>query len=934
MNGGSVTDKMHDEKEKLCKDAQALLSAQKFDHCTTSSYRSIVRQCISSTCQLSVVCTTTSSSSLTSTTKLSNKGNTRNQVTRHDDSVFHDVLFYSRERITVGWYRYKSLGINWAQLCNSHDASKRTLNSPEEAKKHASALEIVLEALVDQSVIPSCFALTLIEGLFSVCVEVYSSISTSMGNIRVKPKLNRPSSLKAIENAMQYIIQRSPISMVSKSIEMYIHTQIMGNLSIKDPSSEINAQVIIQDFMKNYKTVRSDTLLSIANDLISMKVCKSLKGKNIKINHKLQRSIIVKPVISLLKEIDVMDIFLLKKSKRSNSARNDIVCTKCLNKLGVGANKRTKRTKTISIHDLHGEQSDDEKGLSFGNRFYYDRSNEASIVLPWRKMMKATDNDDGGASPSCYVCSKSGGEVSHVTALPLRFVEFRAALYQLLVDTLSAAQSVESSSALRKLLLSVFRIAVQHHMSASTRLCAIVAAHTAGLESGYMEYVTFLRNTMSTAMSNESTFRTAAVCICIYRELMKECAIFHDPVLYWRGMKPLFDMVLSLHDKMTALSLEKGIDTRPKSTMATDLIKELLQTIGVLLLRWSTIVQSGKLDPGIQLHFNSYILRFSEAFEDTNSWLDAKISFVTQSQIVAVLQKVGILSFVDEFEGDLVKYDGMQDVAWIYDEQHSARAAHLRMGPRVLQDQQIFTNSDWQETSIEDSTKKRKNRPREDSFCGEPILDYINDDITFVIFSYLGYKLLARATSVCKSWRDIGNNNLLWETYYMRRFKPIFFETLLSETINPEMKVLFIAKHCQRENVYWRHVFNHAKEKEQSLKFKVTSNGLRHRCCRVFGCNVVMKKRDAEAKHMHVHHKDAAMKVGVLERAEKRRLAKLEKESSSQKKKIASKQIQKKEIKPISLVSSLGKEPSSRKKKQASEQIQKIESKPKSLALS
>ena len=933
MDGGSVTDKMNGETEKLCKDAHTMLSAQNFDHCTTSSYRNIVRQCISSTCQLSVVCTTTSSS-LTSTFKSPNKENKQNQVTRHDDSVFHDVLFYSRERITVGCYRYKSLGINWAQLCNSHDASKRTLNSPEEAKKHASALEIVLEALVDQSVIPSCFALTLIEGLFSVCVEVYSSISTSMGNIRVKPKLNRPSSLKAIENAIQYIIQRSPITMVSKSIQMYIHTQIMGNLSIKDPSSEMNAQVIIQDFMKNYKTVRSDTLLSIANDLISMKVSKRIRGENIKIIHKLQSSIIVKPVISLLKEIDVMDIFLLKKSKRSNSARNDIVCTKCWDKLGIGTNKRTKRTKTTSIHDLHGEQSDDEKGLSFGNRFYYDRSNEASIVLPWKKMMKATESAKGGASTSCYVCSKSGGETTNVTALPLRFVEFRATLYQLLVDTLSAAQLVESSSALRKLLVSVFRIAVQHHMSASTRLCAIVAAHAAGLESGYIEYVTFLRKTMSTAMSNESTFRTAAVCICIYRELMKECAIFDDPVLYWRGIKFLFDMVLSLHDKMTALSLEKGIDTWPKSTMTADLIKWLLQTIGVLLLRWSTIVQSGKLDAGIQLHFNSYILRFSEAFEDKNSWLDARMSFVTQSQIVAILQKVGILSFVDESEGDLITYNGMQDVAWIYDEQHSARAAHLRMGPRVLQDQQIFTNSDRQETLTEESTKKRKNRPREDSFCGEPILDYINDDITFVIFSYLGYKLLARATSVCKSWRDIGNNNLLWETHYLRRFRPIFIETLLSETINPEMKVLFIAKHCQRENVYWRHIFNHAKEKEQSLKFNVISDGWRNRCCRVFGCNVVMKKRDTEAKHMPIHHKDVAKKLGVLERVEKRRLAKLERESSSQKEKIASKQIQKKETKPKSLASSLGKESSSQKKKNASKQIQKKETKPKSLASS
>ena len=928
MDGGSVTDKMKGETEKLCKDAHTILSAQNFDHCTTKSYRKIVRQCISSTCQLSVVCPSSSLKSTTST-KSPNKENEQNQVTHHDDSVLHDVLFYSREQITAGCYRYKSLGINWAQLCNSHDASKRELNSPEDAKKHASALEIVLEALVDQSVIPSCFALTLIEGLFSVSVEVYSSISTSMGYIRFKPKLNRPSSLKVIENAIQYVIQRSPTSMVSKSIEIYIHTQIMGNLSIRDPSSEMNAQVIIQDFMTNYKTVRSNTLLSIANDLISMKISKNTRGGNIKIIHKLQRSIIVKPVISLLKEIDAIDIFLLKNSKRSNSARNGVVCTKCWDKLGTGSYKRTKRTKTTSIHDLHGEQSDDEKVLSFGSRLYYDRSNEASIVLPWKKMMGATENGEGGASTSCYVCSKSGSETNYITALPLRVVEFRASLYQLLVDSLSAAQLVESSSALRKLLVSVFRIAVHHHMSASTRLCAILVAHTAGLESGYMEYVTFLRKTMSTAMANESTFRTVAVCICIYRELMKECAIFDDPALCWRGIKPLFDMVLSLHDKMITLSLEKGIETRPKSTTTTDLIRELLQTIGVLLLRWGTILQSDKVGTGIQLNFNSYILRFSEAFEDKNSWLDARMSSVTQSQIVAVLQKVGILSFIDESEGDLITYDDILEGAWLYDEQHSVRAAHLRMGPRVLQDQQIFTNSDRQDTSTEEPTRKRKNRSREDSFCGEPILDYINDDITFVIFSYLGYKTLTRATSVCKSWRYVGNNNLFWETHYLRRFKPIFLETLLSETINPKMKMLFLAKHCQRENVYWRHVFNHAKEKEQSLKFKVISDGWRHRCCRVFGCNAVMKKRDTEAKHMPVHHKDVAKKLGVLERAETRRLSKLEKEASRQKKKNASKQIQKKETKPLEKEASR-----QTKKKNPSKQIQKKETKQKSLASS
>jgi len=865
---------MDDKAEKLCKEVHSILSPQNFNHSTTNSFRERVRKCISSACQLSVTsCSSTSNEYYQQICQ-------KEQITHHNDSILHDVLFYSGgvKRSAVGKYSNEGFGTNWDELCKSHDASKRKENCshPDSTKKHdASALEIVLETLVDQFVIPSCFASTLVQGLFSVCVEVYSSFSTSMGNIRVRPKMNRPSSLKIIEYAIQYIIRRSPSAMVSKKLESYIHAQIMGDLTVKVSPSAINTQAITQDFISNYKIIRSQTLLSIASDLLAMKVSIDAGGKKAKIVHKLQRRILVRPVLSLLREIDAMDVFLLETNKRKRGE----ICTTCCDKLGAISVRKTKRIKTLKIRDLHGEQSDEEREVSFGSRFYHERPNEAPTVLPWKKVMGATVNADHYSSISCFVCSQHNGNElpMNITALPLRIIEFRASIYQILVETLTT-QLLENRNGLRISIISVFRMTVRYYTSASTRLCAIFAANAAGIEDGYMEYMLFLRKTINATILDKSTLKTAVVCISIYRELIKECAVFDDPVLCWRGLRPLFDMALSLYEQETHISdLERGC----ANNTTTPLTRELLKTIGLLLVTRSNIIRSNTASNDIQLSFNSYIIRFSEAFGNRNDWLDARMTCIEQSQIVAVLQKLGILSFIDK-SGQLEEYNEMKEESWFYNEKHSVRAAHLRMGPRVLQDLHIFSNPYHQEALTEESSKRQRNRRREDSICGEPIMDYISDDVTLVIFSYLGYKLLARVTSVCKSWHDIGNTNLLWKEHYLRRFQPISLETLLPDSIKATMRVLFYAKHCEQENFHWRRLFNQSKEKEKTLKFKLSS-GFRRRCCRVIGCNVVMRKREDEKNHMCVHFKDVAKKLGVLERAEARRLSKLEKEESEKK---------------------------------------------------
>jgi len=354
--------------------------------------------------------------------------------------------------------------------------------------------------------------------------------------------------------------------------------------------------------------------------------------------------------------------------------------------------------------------------------------------------------------------------------------------------------------------------------------------------------------------------------------------VFDDPTLCWRGMKPLFDLTLKLSDESDSCEIT---DTKVTTSM-NRLIKELLQSIGALLVTRSSIILSSKTSDEIHLSFNGYLLRFSEAFESREKWLDNRMSAVERSQVALLLQKLGILSFFDSAEETAEDMTINKEGAWLYEETYSIRAAYLRMGPKVKISHELFTDAVKPQDGNVLYECKRKKRSREDSVCEEPIMDYINDDITRVIFGYLGYKILVRVTTVCHSWLAIGNENTFWAKHFIRRFKPVFLEELIPVSVpvsvKPTIKNAFISKHCQRQDFKWRELFNVERAKEKALRSKISKNGFRHRRCRVLGCTAIIRKKEDEKKHMGVHLKDIQKKLSVLERAEARQETKLQKE--------------------------------------------------------
>jgi len=448
-------------------------------------------------------------------------------------------------------------------------------------------------------------------------------------------------------------------------------------------------------------------------------------------------------------------------------------------------------------------------------------------------------------------------------------------LYQLFIDTQISSLMQENCDSVHQSLLRIFNMCLKNSMSASCRLCAILAADTVGLERGYMLYIKFLLNCISNQHVSSARMSLAIAGSQIYRELLKDCAVFDDPDICGRALFPLMNAVLNLIDHEHGYACLELDDNKTETKY---LVKELLKSIGVILSCKGSLIQKMLQCINTRMTFNHYVIRLSEAFGQKGIWLDGRMSNLEQNQITSCLQKLGILSFFDE---DCVENEDIErkEGFWLYDDMYSVRAAHLRMGPKVASSLKIF--SDTHEPDEQPMVKKRKIRSREDSISEEPLMEYINCDLLGVIFSFLSYKTLSRATLVCKSWRAVGNQNFLWNLHYERRFKPIFLENLLSSSVSPAIKNAFKAKHSRLEDVNWKHVFIQNKNRERPLMFKLSCGGWRHRYCRVFECRVILRKKNDEEKHMNVHKRDVLKKLAVVERAEERRRTKLEKQRKS-----------------------------------------------------
>ena len=849
---------MQNEISKLVEKIRANIHPTNFETETVENSRKQIKELFFSALQLSFT--------------TNNSFNENNHVQYDSKTLFH-LFFYKRERDRVHRHQmnYYSIGINWVHLCKDHDSQRRNetyLKQQEEGyrigNRNHTTLELTVEALLDASVIPPCLTGTIVEGLFITCIEVFSSFSSSLGRIQLEPKQNIPSSLRLLQNTIHLLLQKAPIVNISKKLEMYVFTFVMGTIrsEIKRPfSSHHDSSRCIQDIIRNYNTLKRQTVLIIMNDLILMRNARDMNGNIVKIRNRIHTNTLINPLLCLIREIDDMDIFLLKAEQEDKYHDHfHIPCRNCRFKLSNHEHCNRKKQKTLSNQQLHDELSDEEAPYArlYSSKKSYDRSLEVLIKskLEFKKIIGA-NGDEQNERPhvTCMYCTNQEKRTSgRITALSIKMVEFRQHLYRLYFEVLQ--RELHRNGAYDSVLFSIFRFAIRNHKSPSSRLCAIYAADVLGIQHGYMQYITYIGKFLNNELERILESETIRICIHIYCEVITETSVFEDASACWSALEPLLEVVLTIHEESKQIGEENFLQ---------EIVDEALKAIGNLLAKRHFIFEKTNMDK--TMSFNSFALRFSEEFERREHWIDNMMSAPMQSQIESTLQKLGILSFCQIYESK--SSTKITKEIWSYDPSFSIRASNLRMGP-ILAQKSIFSNDSIQNQN--NLTSNRQAREREDSLSGESIINVINDDITHLIFSFLGYKLLARASAVCKCWQSIANNNLFWESFFIRRFKPRFLHSFLDANVSTNIKSLFISRYCQYgNNINWREQFNRSKHTEAQLKTKIT-NGFRHYQCRVFGCNVVIKKKQNEEKHMQKHRRDVEKKVLVILRAEERKL--------------------------------------------------------------
>ena len=886
-----------------------VLSPQYFAQVTLQVFQNQVVYCLQHVISKSkrILNTSTNiqtSPSSSSSSSSSTQPQVRDVIERYDFQVIRLLFPFTDARNHV--FTQSSMGgdggtcrIQWEALVqNQNDVFLRSRRRNQKASKSSSgtsytALGTILEALINDSVIPACCAEVIILGLLSMSVHVFSNQMhyslLTLSCRRGRRQLNEKTSIRLdMDSSPWEMIQWSIVYLLEHRLSVslgvfktFLSSHMLDWNTWNNETIPFEEETLLQD----HNLIKLQTVLHIAKKLfVAIKDKKSLR------NHVSLVTILLHPILLMLKQVDQMDVHLLEKRQRIQATtRGKILCQKCRLHPSDDGKKRRSFTPTQSIASLHGEEEDPYDSLprkrprsSHGGRSYTIQDGEEPCPL----CSNYLDN-------LSWRARQRGREI---TALPIRAVSLRGQMYRIILEFVDSCKDDDTAVSVFRL---VMNLMTRYSTSSSIRLVTVLILHWLPALKDGVWLTRGISELLSKGTSNIFvTFDSEAI-LKAYSELVVECSFFDDSVVCWNAIRPMVDVLFSLNEKLTVLrshehdnnhsrvsNVERNTDSHLSHERTCVLtqrkIRLILQCLGYMFVNRHGLLTDMGSSSGAEIHdsFKWYIVQCSEAFGERKFWISSSMNTLQQKQLVCVLQLVGILSFID-IDNNIDVQDSKQvKGCWPFPCFSSIRSTHERMGVKD-QRQRILSFNHTIDIPTATMCDKRHSRNRENSISDAPILDYLNDDLTRQIFSYLGYKKMVRVTSVCKLWNVIGNESHFWKGFYMRRFKTIFLEELLHHSTKENVKNTFVHNHGFSKTYEWRKVFDAKWKKERILRSSFGKEGWKRRTCAVVGCLTIISSKSHHERHCQMHRRDVERKCKVIQ-------GKLERES---KKKLKSKHI-------------------------------------------
>lgn len=344
-----------------------------------------------------------------------------------------------------------------------------------------------------------------------------------------------------------------------------------------------------------------------------------------------------------------------------------------------------------------------------------------------------------------------------------------------------------------------------------------------------------------------------------YAEIISECHAYEKPMRLLCLSKLMYHAV----EAHKLLSNDDCDVTEPTVPL-------LLRAISHIMVRRQNILSSFHQD----VVGSSVLIReidgykrvcdsMSVHFGSISNWIFPTMPSDVRDCVISALQAEGILSlFCCNDSDDEERSQSLQTIEeYPYSQYFSLRAAHERMGPcvgffRLLSHPAAYQHAITLPESPALGSSSQLST--EENILSQ--LSSASDDILTIIFSFLSYRSLARASQCCVAWRRASNERSLWVGLYFRKFenrnrilnpRPTFEEELapdeivVNDDLEGRYRLLSVAARQQlalsKEDYDWKYIFKSKYAIEKRCKAKT---------CHVIGCSYIIRRADHFESHM------------------------------------------------------------------------------------
>ena len=342
-----------------------------------------------------------------------------------------------------------------------------------------------------------------------------------------------------------------------------------------------------------------------------------------------------------------------------------------------------------------------------------------------------------------------------------------------------------------------------------------------------------------------------------YAEIVSECSAYEKPLRLLR-ISELMQQALQTQ-KLLVTSNDRSNDMEIT-------IPLLLRTISHIMVRRQSILFSFNQDamgsPLLRREIDAYkrlCTRISVRYDSIASWVSSTMPSDVRESVISALQAEGILSFFccgdsdDEDQISTFPQTSKTVEEYPYPCYLSLRAAHDRMGPCDGFNRLLSHPAAYEHCPTLPSVAGPSNQPsiKEAIVCP---LSSAHDDILIIVFSYLGYRSLARASQCCISWKRASNAPTLWAPLYFKKYRNICFEEELTLGVENAKKdhvdsgkFLSLRNSAERQQLAtseegydWNYIFKSKYATEKRCRAKT---------CNIVGCLYVIRRADHARSH-------------------------------------------------------------------------------------